>query len=78
MEGVFGTGGGGIWEWWRGYLELDLGFGIFALGFGLNTTPFFHSEWYYDANTTSENELGRDLAQIPRGPISNLPNIWEI
>ena len=28
----------------------------------------------YDANTTGENELGRDLAQIPLGPISNLPN----
>ena len=31
-------------------------------------------ERYIDANTTGENELGRDLAQIPRGPISNLPN----
>ena len=43
-------GGGGIWDWWRGYLEL--GFGIFALGFGLNTTAFFHSEWYYRPYTT--------------------------
>ena len=22
MEGVFGTGGGGIWDWWRGYLGM--------------------------------------------------------
>ena len=50
MEGVFENGGGGIWEWWRGYLgaiggggiwgwwrgylELVLGSGVFALGFG--------------------------------------------
>jgi hypothetical protein len=47
VGGEVAIGGGGIWEWWRGYLELHLGFGIFALVFGLNTTPFFHSEWYY-------------------------------
>ena len=29
-----GIGGGGIWGWWRGYLELAIGFGVFALGFG--------------------------------------------
>ena len=52
VEEVFGDGGGGIWEWWRGYLELALGFGIFALGFGLNTTAFFYSEWYYRPYTT--------------------------
>ena len=22
MEGVFENGGGGIWEWWRGYLGM--------------------------------------------------------
>ena len=34
VKGVFGDGGEGIWGWWRGYLELALGFGVFALGFG--------------------------------------------
>ncbi len=29
VEGVFGDGGGGIWEWWRGYLELALGVYIY-------------------------------------------------
>ena len=36
-----------------GYLELDLVFGVFALGFGLNTTAIFCSEWYYREMATS-------------------------
>ena len=47
VEGVFENGGGGIWEWWRGYLELALGFGVFALGFGYNTTHSDKKQGYF-------------------------------
>ena len=39
MEGVFGIGGGGIWSWWRGYLEAIGGGGIWNLPSDLGNLP---------------------------------------